>query len=220
QDPTAVAWELKSGQTAAIAAYIGALRGSARQSQTMNDVKQVLLAFHNYYAAYNEFPKDIAPDGTPLLSWRVRILPYLNQSALYNTFDLKQPWNAAANKTSAATVVPTYSKVATGKSRVRIPLCKGSIWDMNDKITFDKMLDGTSNTIAVVIVPESSSANWSEPGYLQLDENDLVGSLFGDEDKLIAGFADGSVSVFSKSEMTEERLRAFLTFAGKELVKR
>lgn len=220
QDPTVLAWELKSGQTAVIADMLRDLRSSAQRSQTMNDVKQVLLAFHNYYSAYGEFPRDISVDGKAMLSWRVKILPYLDQAALYQTFNLTKPWDDTANQVPAATIVPTYSKQENGKTLIRLPVCKGSIWDSGGKVTFDKMMDGLSNTIAVIIAPDSAATPWSEPGYFRLNEKDLMGSVFGDQDRLVAGFADGSVQVFTKAEMTEERLRAMLTFAGKELVKR
>ncbi|MEL6106909.1 MAG: DUF1559 domain-containing protein [Planctomycetota bacterium] len=219
-DPGELTWELKSGQSAVIADLIRDLRGSAQQSQTMNDLKQVLLAFHNHYSVHGEFPKDISREGEALLSWRVKVLPFLDQSALYQTFDVTKSWDDTANQVPAKMVVPTYSKQEDAKTQIRLPVCKGSIWDGDGKITFDKMIDGTSNTIAVIIAPQSAATSWTQPGYFRLNEQDLVGSVFGDQDRLIAGFADGSVQVFTRDEMSEERLRAMLTFAGREMFKR
>jgi Protein of unknown function (DUF1559) len=43
-----------------------------------NNLKQIVLAFHNYNESNNQFPGDILDkDGKPLLSWHVAILPFL-----------------------------------------------------------------------------------------------------------------------------------------------
>ena len=47
------------------------------------------------------FPSAVySPDGHPLYSWRVLILTYLDQKALYDRFDLSTPWTARTIVTS------------------------------------------------------------------------------------------------------------------------
>ena len=145
---------------------------------------------------------------------------FIDQSALYTTFDASKPWDHAANQAPSKTVVPVYSKTPDATTLIRLPKCKGSAWDSDEPLKFSQIIDGTSNTIAVIIAPKSAAVAWSKPGYLQLDEQDLLGSVFGDKDQVIVGFFDGSVQVFTKAEMTEEKLRAMLTIAGREVVKR
>jgi RNA polymerase sigma factor (sigma-70 family) len=71
--------------------------GSQRK-RSMNNIKQILLAFHNHHDAYGYLPADIrGKDGKPLLSWRVAILPFIEQDNLYRQFKLDQPWDSEHN---------------------------------------------------------------------------------------------------------------------------
>ena len=55
---------------------------------------------HNYHLAHGHFPPayNKSPDGKPLLSWRVHILPYLEQKSLYDEFHKDEPWDSEHNK--------------------------------------------------------------------------------------------------------------------------
>jgi Protein of unknown function (DUF1559) len=64
-----------------------------------NNLKQIALAFHSYHDATNGLPSNITDkDGKPLLSWRVAILPYVEESQVYKQFNLEEPWDSATNK--------------------------------------------------------------------------------------------------------------------------
>ena len=58
------------------------------------------LAFYNYKGAHGSFPPRVSRDrdGRPLLSWRVLILPYLEQEELYAQFHLDEPWDGPHNR--------------------------------------------------------------------------------------------------------------------------
>ena len=73
---------------------------AARRAQCTNNLKQIALAYHNFHAANNAFPAPAITDkdGKPLLSWRVAILPYVEQQELYNKFKLDEPWDSPHNK--------------------------------------------------------------------------------------------------------------------------
>jgi len=59
------------------------------------------MAMHDYAEANNNhrFPAQAlrSKEGIPLLSWRVAILPYIGQKALYEQFRLDEPWNSEHN---------------------------------------------------------------------------------------------------------------------------
>ena len=63
-----------------------------------------LQALHRAINAYRNshggnYPQNIADkDGEPLLSWRVRLLPYLEQEELFRRFDLQKSWQSPPNK--------------------------------------------------------------------------------------------------------------------------
>jgi prepilin-type N-terminal cleavage/methylation domain-containing protein len=78
---------------------VQAAREAARRMQCSNNLKQIGLATHNYESANKSFPMawwlDI-PGGTNLAaanarSWGTSLLPYIEQSALYNQYDQRYP---------------------------------------------------------------------------------------------------------------------------------
>ena len=71
------------------------LRRQAQETQCGHNLKQIGLALHNYHDVYKKFPWAItyAKDGTPMHSWRVRVLPYAESSAMYAAYDFDEPWN-------------------------------------------------------------------------------------------------------------------------------
>ncbi len=64
------------------------------------NLRSLAFAFHNYHNTYNHLPPPAITDkaGKPLLSWRVAILPYIDQDALYKQFKLDEPWDSVHNK--------------------------------------------------------------------------------------------------------------------------
>lgn len=80
---------------------VQAARESARRAQCTNNLKQIVLANHNYADVYKRFPPSfcIVP-GTTLSgnngSWSIhgRILPYLEQNSAYKQVNLNIAWDA------------------------------------------------------------------------------------------------------------------------------
>ncbi len=71
-----------------------------KRNQAMNHLKELAMAImmdestNNHLTQRAIFDKD----GKPLLSWRVRMLPYLEGAALYEQFHLDEPWDSENNK--------------------------------------------------------------------------------------------------------------------------
>ena len=66
------------------------------RTASVNNLKQIGLAMHNYANIEKTFPPAYTTDraGEPLLSWRVLILPYLEQETLFKRFHLEEPWDS------------------------------------------------------------------------------------------------------------------------------
>ena len=64
-----------------------------------NNLKQIALALHTYHDAFGTFPPAYIADenGRPMHSWRVLILPYLDETPLYKSYDFTKPWDAPEN---------------------------------------------------------------------------------------------------------------------------
>ncbi len=73
---------------------------SAARAQSRLNLKEIALAMHSYHDTYGAFPAAAiySKEGKPLLSWRVALLPFLNQDNLYKQFHLDEPWDSEHNK--------------------------------------------------------------------------------------------------------------------------
>lgn len=94
---------------------VQAAREAARRTQCVNNLKQMGLAIQNYHDANNCLPpSDNAAVYNSLganandFGMKVRILPYLEQSALYNSFNQSIEYNLAPNGTSSSTKVEAF----------------------------------------------------------------------------------------------------------------
>lgn len=66
-------------------------REAARRSQCKSNLKQYGIALHNYHDVERSFPIAGQNWGNPHVGWQVRILPYTDQTALYNEIDFGSP---------------------------------------------------------------------------------------------------------------------------------
>ncbi len=89
---------------------VQAAREAARKAQCSNNLRQISIALQSYAATYGHFPPAATVDknGRPLMSWRVAILPFMEQNALYRQYDPNQPWNSAKNSIFAKTLLPEF----------------------------------------------------------------------------------------------------------------
>jgi prepilin-type N-terminal cleavage/methylation domain-containing protein len=145
------------------------VREAAARTQTMNNLKQVLLAVHNYNDVYKLLPPAYAkaPGLKTALSIHVILLPYVEENPLYQQY-LNQQGDDRDNQ-----VVPAYAAPADpshkGKSagiqnsaaNLRVFSTKGqqTQWDaampalgkeepLGNLNIVTAMPDGTSNTVA------------------------------------------------------------------------
>src|SRR5262249_18311678 len=82
---------------------VASLRHRGDRTISANNLKQIGLAMPNYHDAFRNLPPAGIDsvrdrDGKPILSWRVAILPFIEQEALYRQFDLTLPWDHPHNK--------------------------------------------------------------------------------------------------------------------------
>jgi beta-lactamase regulating signal transducer with metallopeptidase domain len=104
---------VKAAAAGPLAGALASARADAQRMQSMNNMKQILLAFHNWADTYGgRFPPPVltTKDGKPCqpYSWRVAILPYIEQQALYNAYKFDEPWDSEANKKVLNAMPPIF----------------------------------------------------------------------------------------------------------------
>ena len=198
---------------------VGAARQAARRAQSSNNMKQLGLAMHNYHDVNGCFPPAVVSDasGKPLFSGRVLLLPFLEQSNLYNLWDQTQAWDSPANQPLSQTMIATFRDPADtgppGQTSYLFVTGKGTIGELGTKVKVMDITDGTSNTLMFVEV-KASGINWAEP-----KDWDASTPLPPSNHKSgnIVGFADGSVRPIAP-ETSPASLQAATTRAGSEPV--
>ncbi len=203
---------------------VQAAREAARRAQCVNNLKQIGLAMHSYHDANGHFPNTIlSKDGQRLLSWRVAILPYIEQKSLYEKFKRDEPWDSPHNKA----LLDQMPRIFACPSRPSQPGLTpyrgfrgdGAFFQDGNPSKLDNITDGTTNTIMVVEGRED--VPWTSP------DSDLPFDLMAAPSLLGAGsshpggfnalFADGSVR-FLKTTLSPEVFRAFITRSAGDVI--
>jgi len=198
------------------------VRTASKRMVSMNNMKQIALAMHNYHDVYGRLPAPaiMDKDGKPLLSWRVAILPFIEQDNLYKQFKLDEPWDSEHNKKLLVQMPGIYAPV---KAATKEPFAtfyqvfagKGTAFEPGEKITFGVGIpDGTSNTL--MIVEATDAVPWTKPEDLPFDMTKPLPKLGGEfPDVFLAAFCDGSVHALPKN-IDANKLRALITRNGGE----
>ena len=208
-----------------IVAPLQAARGAAVRSQQMNTFKQLGLAMHNYHDTYKSFPPAAFRDkaGKPLLSWRVHILPYIDENDLYKQFHLDEPWDSEHNKKLIEKMPKLYEStrvrgVEQGMTTFVVPVGDKTIFGGKDGMKVQQVTDGTSVTILMLEADAKHAVIWTKPDDLEIDPKDPARGLFVDERKqILVLIADGSVRSLPLPKLGE-KLYYMLTATGGEVV--
>lgn len=199
-------------------------REAARRTQCKNNLKQIGLAIHNYADTFNVLPAAHLndSDGMPTLSWRVSVLPFLDEVPRFNRYAFNEAWDSAANAVLANPAPRVY--VCPSVAKPGVNTCYGTIVGdhtiLGDGkcISFKDVSDGTSNTIMVV---EACQLNipWMKPQDLGENSVTRVGDPQGIWSPHFGGvnvlLGDGSVR-FISTEINPATLQALITRDGQE----
>lgn len=211
-----------------VAPAMAKVRESAAQMQSMNNLKQIGIALHSYHDAHGSLPPQYtaSKNGKKLLSWRVHILPYIEQQNLYQQFKLDEPWDSPHNKKLIAQIPSIYrspnSRAEAGKTTYLVPVYKqdkvSSIFGGPRGIKITEITDGTSVTIFTLEADDEQAVIWTRPDDLEIDpQQPLKGLLKNNRRGFSAGFADGSVR-FISAAIDPRTFLSLITRNGGEVI--
>ncbi len=199
-------------------------RKSAKQAQSHNNLRQIAIALQKYAIAHGSFPPAVLYDkksGTPY-SWRVAILPFIEQRALYDQYHFDELWDSEHNMEIAKTVVvPTFTSSAepTSTNAAYFALVgPETVFAGKEGVNFVQIRDGSTNTI--LVVEAKRDIPWTKPEDIPYSPDKPLPKLDGFfEGVFIAAFCDGSVH-FLPDDINPQTLRHLIEKADRNVVDR
>ena len=175
---------------------------------------------HNFADQHGSLPPFaiMSPEGKPLLSWRILLLPYLEHQKLLDEFHLDEPWDSPHN----LTLLPKMPRIFEhfhGRTTpqpyttyYRVFVGPGAAFDGSLGVSLKGFADGTSNTL--LIVEAAEAVPWTKPDELPFLPDRPLPALGGHfPEVFVAALSDGSVRTVQR-KLSDESLRAAITRSG------
>jgi hypothetical protein len=200
--------------TASVAEAVQKVRDAANRSMSTGNLHQIGIAMHNHAATNNDcFPAQAitSKDGKPLLSWRVAILPYIEQEELYKEFKLDEPWDSEHNKKLLAKMPKIYTSPAADLkdntlTYYKVFVGKDALFAPNRKTNVAQLPAGTSRTF--MVIEGYDPVPWTKPDDVQFDAKKPLPKLTGPYKNIVlVMFADASVRTLPK-DISEKALKS------------
>ncbi|HUE17152.1 MAG TPA: M56 family metallopeptidase [Planctomycetaceae bacterium] len=185
----------------------------------MNNLKKLDLAMLNYHDVHGHFPPAVTmgPDGKTPHSWRVELLPLLDQQTLYEQYQQNEPWDSPANKQVLAQIPDVfrspYDDLKSTNSGYFALVGTGTVFEGTKGIKIAEITDGTSNTL--MFVAAKRNIPWTKPEDIAFDPDQPLPALGGFvEGQFRAAMCDGSVQLFVTNEVKDRLKRLIMRNDG------
>ena len=192
------------------------------------NLKEIGLALHSYHDRYDSFPPAVVYDerGRPMHSWRVLLLPFMEEQALYEAYRFDEPWDGPNNRQLHARMprtfrCPKHATTAADETSYVAIVGPGTAWPEAGARTLDEFRDGTANTL-LVVETHNSGICWLEPRDLHVQQMPFAvnsktqrGISSSHPGGALTLRADGSVRFYS-DKTSAEKLRALISVDGGE----
>ena len=210
------------------------IRGAAERMQSQNNMKQLTLAMHGYNDANGRLPLAYAPvqgaPGQQGMSWRVALLPYIEQEPLYHQYRENEAWDGPTNRSLQSVQVTTFqfpqdTKTPPNQTYYQVFVtAPGKAphamfthpTEAKNRVSFSNVEDGLYNTILIAEAP--TAVVWTSPGDMPFDPDQMpppLGSHFSAGS--LVGMADGSTRFIPKT-VAPATLKALITRDGNEVI--
>jgi len=236
-------WKAVAAQAMALVAYGIVLaiiltpfyfvqRAKAQRIMAVLDLRVLGDAMRRHAAEHDSLPANAIYDrrrqGWPLLSWRVKLLPYIGCPDLYDQFHLDEPWDSPHNielldkmpavyrspRDSADGTNTTYYQVLVTEERDYSSPRSVFVAGARHGSRFERITDGTAHTL--LIVEGAKAVPWTKPEDITYAPNGPLPELGGPFPGMFnALFGDGHVRTID-CDIDEATLRAIITANGDE----
>lgn len=183
---------------------------ASNYSECRNNLKQISLALNLYHDDFGTFPPAYVEDdsGTAMHSWRVLILPYMDQRELYERYRFDEAWNGPHNSELAELMpqpfrCPSYAEATGGqedrtRTNYQVVIGDDSILNGTGLAGRDDITDGPGNTV-LVIESAVRPVHWMSPLDRTADDawDELEASQCSHHRGLVTACADASITTIT-----------------------
>lgn len=183
------------------------------------------MAVANYESAHGVYPPAFVngPDGRPWHSWRVLILPFIEEHVLYEAYTFDEPWDGPNNRTLASRMPRLYAFHGSDRPGNTVTnylavVGEETAWPGSRSASSDLVTDGPGQSI-MLVENQGAGIHWMEPRDLALATldarlNSPTGISSPYQEPAIVTL-DGQVRRLNP-EITPDALRSLLTIQGGE----
>lgn len=192
----------------------------------VNNLRQIGLAMSSFENTYGQLPIGESNrqtpvryrDGKPLLSWRVHLLPFLEQDPLYGMFKLDEPWDSPHNIKLLDHMPDLYKSLDyPGLGHKTVILGMGgpsgifALGESRDAPRAVRSRDIPSLfAVALVVMAQPEKAVlWTKPDEFVFDPKKPRQGLTKGSESIPALFTNGSVRSIGPEVSSEELLQLF-----------
>jgi hypothetical protein len=215
----------------AFAYAVSQAREAARQLSCRGSMSKLQLALRTYESDHGHLPPAYiaGPDGKPWHSWRVLILPYFEEQAVYEKYRFDEPWNGPNNSRLADQIRVEIFQCASGpdyettlNTNYVAVVGEGTAFPGDTPVRLADIRDGLENTILLVEIAHSD-IHWMEPRDLNRDSMSF--DLDAPDVPCVSShhhagpgvvFADEIKTYRLRPHLQPKTLRALLSIAGGE----
>ncbi|MEL7498267.1 MAG: M56 family metallopeptidase [Planctomycetota bacterium] len=201
--------KFEDDQLSALSTLMGIAKTRSSQASNRNNLRQLALSILNYEAAYRELPMvSMRREGSKFPhSWRVAILPFLDENELYEQYRFNEPWDSEHNQkvTSKMPDVFRHPSQPAGATQTHYLGFQGPGTVLGDAqpASFADIIDGTSNTI--LLVDSVKSVHWAKPEDIPVELGNMKSMLREYRDgEGICVLVDGSSPSLNLKKISEK----------------
>jgi hypothetical protein len=185
------------------------------EAKSKKNLTTLAAALHEFHRKHGHFPPAVVlgPDGKTPHSWRVELLPYLDQQALYDQYRMDEPWDSKNNikvlGQMPAVFHSPYDDPNSCNSGYFALVGAGTLFEGTKGISNAEITDGTNNTL--LLAECRRQILWTKPEDILFDPYEPLPQLGGFLTGSMAGvMADGAYRLLSIDRLAEEEVRELI----------
>lgn len=176
---------------------LGQPLNAANRLVAQNKANQIAQTMFQYELNNGEFPAQAIADasGTPLLSWRVKMLESLDPN-LFRMFKTDEAWDGPTNQSLVDRMPDVFDvgyDLPAGHTAILALVGDNTVIQPGQGTRSAGITDGPGNTIVFVIGSSEAAVPWTQPTDIAVDASDPLRNVLGGDNTFMAAFADGRV---------------------------